>query len=87
MAEKYKVQLDRPGCIGAAACAAANSKRWVMSPQDGKVDLTEGKPMKQEGWLETEIDEAELATNIEAAKACPVAVIHILKKTTGEKIA
>ncbi len=87
MTEKpYKLQFDRIGCIGAAACAAVHPKRWIMSPKDGKADLVDGKPMQQEGWFETDIPAEELALDIEAAKACPVAVILLIKKQNGEKI-
>ena len=27
---KYRVEYDREGCIGAAACVVVDSKNWVM---------------------------------------------------------
>ncbi len=72
--KKYVLEYDREGCIGAAACAAV-SKNWVISPEDGKAD-----------YLEAEFSEAELEENMEAARSCPVNVIHIKRKDTGEKL-
>ena len=53
---KYKVEYDREGCIGAAACAAADPKNWVMV-DDGKADLVDGE-LKGELWIK-EIPEEE----------------------------
>lgn len=79
---KYKIFYDREGCIGAAACAVV-SERWKIA-QDGKADLDGGK-QDDAGWFIAEIDEADLEKEIEAAKACPVLVIHI-KDENGNQI-
>ncbi len=72
--KKYVIEYDREGCIGAAACAAV-SKNWVISPEDGKAD-----------YNEVEFGEEELEENLEAARSCPVNVIHIKRKDNGDKI-
>ena len=79
---KYKIFYDREGCIGAAACAAV-SERWKIA-SDGKADLVGGK-QDDAGWFIAEIDEADLEKEIEAAKACPVLVIHI-KDENGNQV-
>lgn len=79
--------LDRKGCIGAAACAAVAPKFWKMNDEDGKVDLIGGKASKNNEHQEIEIDEADLQMNKEAADVCPVKVIVIKNKQTGEKVA
>jgi ferredoxin len=71
---KYEIQYDRDGCIGAGACANVDPSNWRMA-SDGKADL-----------LKKDIDEAELEASINAARACPVNVIHIVNKETGEKL-
>ncbi|MBI2143744.1 ferredoxin [Candidatus Woesearchaeota archaeon] len=81
---KYLLEHDRPNCIGCGACAAVCPKFWEMN-DDGKSDIKGGKPRKDE-WQELEIDEKDFETNREAAESCPVNVIHIKNKETGEKI-
>lgn len=72
---KYVIRHDRPNCIGCAACEAVCSKFWEMNA-DGKSDV-KGSNTREDGWLELEIDEADLQCNKEAAESCPVNVIHI----------
>ncbi len=79
----YKIVYDRPGCIGAAACVAIAPKVWVMN-DDGKADLIGGKKISENEW-ELEVSE-ELEVNVDAAQGCPVNVIRIFDKETGEKI-
>lgn len=74
---------DRPNCIGCAACTAVAPQFWEMN-QDGKSDIINGKNVDDE-WQEKEIDDKEFPVNLDAARACPVNVIHIIKKSTGEK--
>ncbi|MFH0954917.1 MAG: ferredoxin [Candidatus Micrarchaeota archaeon] len=62
---KYKIVYDSAGCIGAAACAAVAPDVWKVG-DDGKAHL-----------LIREFDEKDLQKNLDAAKACPVNVIHI----------
>lgn len=81
---KYRIEFDRTNCIGAAACAAVYPDKWVMK-DDGKPDIVgaEPNPEKQELIVE---NEEEARKHIEAAKSCPVLVIHVTNLDTGEKI-
>ena len=81
---KYLLEHDRPNCIGCAACAAVNPKHWEMK-DDGKSDIIGGK-QREDGWQELEIDEQDFEDDKQAAECCPVNVIHLKKKDTGEKI-
>lgn len=73
--KKYTIEFDRVGCIGAAACCAVAPEQWVMR-EDGKPDL-----------IYPEIGDDKLQENIEAAEVCPVRVIKILVKKTGQQLA
>ena len=83
----WRIEHDRPGCIGCSACAAVAPESWTMSPADGKSDLVGSKETKNgdEITLE-ELELEDLGSNKEAAETCPVNVIHIINKKTGEKI-
>ena len=81
---KYLLEHDRPDCIACAACAAVSPKRWEMN-EDGKSDIKEGKH-REDGWQELEIEENDFEEDKAAAEACPVNVIHLKNKETGEKI-
>ena len=81
---KYKLEHDRPNCIGCAACAAVAPDFWTMH-EDGKSDIV-GCKHRDDGWEELNIEEKNFAENNEAADSCPVNVIHIVNKETGEKI-
>ena len=83
---KYIVRYDREGCIGAAACVGMDPKNWILAPSDGKADLIEGKENGQSGIWEKEIDESELEAMMNAARGCPVIVIHVFNKETGEQL-
>ena len=82
--KKYILQHDRPNCIGCAACEAVAPDFWEMN-QDGKSDIKNVKTLEN-GCQELEIDEKNYEENKEAADSCPVNVIHLVKKKTGEKI-
>ena len=79
---KYKVEFIKIECIGALACVAVHSKRWIPT-NDGKVDLEGGK--EENGKYILWIDEKELPKMKEAAEVCPVNVIHIYDEK-GTKI-
>lgn len=84
----YKIQHDRPNCIGCGACAAVSPDYWEMSPTDGKSDLKEAKETKKGEEIileEREISQEKYQSNKEAADSCPVNVIHIFDKE-GKKI-
>ena len=83
-AKKYKLMHDRPNCIGCAACAAVAPDFWTMH-EDGKSDIV-GCKMRDDEWEELDIEEKDYKENKEAADSCPVNVIHIVDKKTGEKI-
>jgi len=86
MGKRYIVVYDRPNCIGAGACTAANPKRWKMNyDRDGKADLIGGKE-KKDTTATLEIDEKEFEAMKASAEICPVNVIHIYEKKTGKKI-
>ena len=80
----YILQHDRPNCIGCAACEAVAPEFWEMN-QDGKSDIKQGKNLEN-GCQELEIDEKNYEENKEAADSCPVNVIHLVNKKTGERI-
>ena len=62
---RYKVDLDRPNCIGCGACVAACPSNWEMQ-SDGK---TQNK--------KDTIEDSEYSNNKEAEEVCPVSVIKI----------
>lgn len=86
MAKKYKIVYERKDCIGAAACTAV-SKLWVIKERgDGKADLLGSESKQNNDIQEKIIDENQLEEMMEAARVCPVNVIHIYDLETGEKI-
>lgn len=82
---KYKVELDRDGCIGAAVCEAVCPKHWKMA-DDGKVDLIGSTKSAEGEFYSKEIEQEDYESMKMAADGCPVKVIHIQNKDTGEKI-
>ena len=80
---KYRVEYDREGCIGAAACVVVDSKNWVMV-DDGKADLIKGEK-KGEIWIK-EISEEQIKAMKTAATVCPVFVIKVFDEK-GREIA
>jgi len=83
--KKYRVELDREGCIGITTCANVDPENWVMA-KDNKVDLKNSSQDPKTKFFIREIDEIELKRWIEAAEVCPVNVIHIIDIETGEKL-
>jgi ferredoxin len=67
---KYKIVQDHENCIGCGSCVSICQDFWKMD-DDSKAVLTKGKNNE----LETE----DLDCNMDAAKACPVNVIHIFE--------
>ena len=84
VSKKYIIEHDRPNCIGCAACAAVAPDFWTMN-EDGKSDIV-GCKNRDDEWEELDIGEKDYQVNKEAADSCPVNVIHIKNKETGEKI-
>ena len=84
--KKYRVVYDRKDCIGAAACTAV-SKLWTIKEGgDGKADLDGSESKQNNDVQEKIIDETQLEEMLEAARVCPVNIIHIFDMETGEKI-
>lgn len=81
---KYVLQHDRPNCIGCAACESVAPEFWEMN-EDGKSDIKNGKNLEN-GCQELDFEEKDFQLNKDAAYSCPVNVIHIVKKETGEKL-
>ena len=80
----YILKHNRPDCIGCAACEAVAPDFWEMNA-DSKSDIKGGKNVDN-GWQELEFKEKDLQINKDGADSCPVNVIHIVKKETGEKL-
>ena len=86
---EHKVEHDRPGCIGCGACAAVAPELWEMSGVDGKSDLITCERKEENGEVVLEfsgISQDDFGKQKEAAESCPVNVIHIVNKDTGEKL-
>ena len=81
---KYKIEHNRPDCIGCAACAAVAPEHWEMD-EDGKSNVIGGN-RTPEGKEERDLEEKDFEENKDAADSCPVNVIHIIRKDTNEKI-
>ena len=80
MTEKYKIEHNRPECIGCGVCVAVSDKFWEMN-SEGKAHLKESKHLEnKEEWETKEIEDEDLQINKEAAESCPVNVIHIRDK-------
>lgn len=80
----YKLQHDRPNCIGCGACEAVAMNFFEMK-DDGKIQVKGGKKSDGEQW-EMDFEEKDFKILKDAADSCPVNVIHIIKKDSGEKI-
>jgi ferredoxin len=70
-----KIIHEREKCIGCGSCTALCPKFFEMA-DDGKAKLIEGQK-NAEGNDELEVEEVGCAQ--EAADACPVQIIHIIK--------
>ena len=77
MSNIYLLEFDRKNCIAALNCTAVHPGGWTVA-RDGKAELVEGKgdAAKQT----KEITEDDFARHLKAAQACPVNVIHIIRK-------
>lgn len=70
------VDHDHPECIGCGACAAILPEFWEMI--EDKAHLKESHLVGEHEHLEVKSEE-NFAKNLEAAEACPVNCIHLLK--------
>lgn len=75
---KYLIKHNRQNCIGCGACASICPDFWQMA-NDNKSQLKGGQK-KSNGTYELEIEEKDFACNQQAADACPVKVINVVKK-------
>ncbi|MBU0636048.1 ferredoxin [Candidatus Micrarchaeota archaeon] len=78
----YKIEHDKPNCIGCAACVAVAPDFWEM--ENDKSHLKESKPMGE--GEQREIEEKDKQVNIDAAQSCPVNVIHVKDKAGKELV-
>lgn len=85
MEKRYKVELDRDGCIGVTTCVAVVPDELSMA-EDNKVDMKDSIQDQKTKFFVREIDESELKKWMEAAEVCPVNVIHITELKTGKKL-
>ena len=81
----FRIEHDRPVCIGCGACAAIHPDRWVMDEGDGKSNVVGAKRLENE-QEELDIEEDEFERNKEAADCCPVNCIHIRNKENNERL-
>jgi len=80
---KFKIEHDRPNCIGCGACAALQPDLWEMD-QDGKSNIVGGTKLK-DGGEEIFFNEDLHDAHKEAAESCPVNVIHIRNLEKDER--
>ena len=80
----YRIVYEREGCIGAASCSAVHPEEWKLDDEN-KAVLKNSKEIKP-SIFELEIEEEKLEQHLASARACPVNVIHIYNKETGEKL-
>ncbi len=81
---KYKITYDRDACIGAASCVAVEPNFWSLD-KENKAILA-GSQKESDSIFAREIDEKDFASNLDAAKSCPVNCIHITEKETKKQI-
>ncbi|MBS3061883.1 MAG: ferredoxin [Candidatus Diapherotrites archaeon] len=79
-----KIEHDKPNCIGCGACAAVCPDFWEMEGDKSHLKGSkDGGPF--EGGEELEIKDSDEEKNMEAARSCPVNVIH-LKAKDGKQL-
>ncbi|MFH0955335.1 MAG: ferredoxin [Candidatus Micrarchaeota archaeon] len=78
----YKIKFDKPNCIGCGACAAVAPEFWEMQGDKSHVKDSKENP---DGSEERGISDSQKPKNVEAAKSCPVNVIHLVD-ATGKKL-
>jgi ferredoxin len=72
-----KILQQRSKCIGCNLCYEIWPLRWRISRTDGKCTLIGG--IEKKGIWQVTVSEDELPPNREAAKACPVKIIQIIR--------
>lgn len=89
MPPRYRIEYDREGCIGAGSCAAVDATHFLISDKDGKADLVKSEKTTdvKEEKKNLFIFETDDITDLKAAaEACPVNVIRIIDKKTGDRV-
>ncbi|MBI4163800.1 MAG: ferredoxin [Candidatus Aenigmarchaeota archaeon] len=81
---KLRVEYDKNGCIGAASCVAVDPLRYKLDNL-GKADLLGSHVEGNLQILEIETDDPTIF--VEGARACPVLIIKVINKETGEILA
>ncbi len=80
-----KIEHDKPNCIGCGACAAVCPDFWEMEGDKSHLKGSkDGGPY--EGGEELEVQDKDQEKNMEAAKSCPVNVIHVKDKAGKQLI-
>ena len=83
---KYKIEHNKPECIGCGVCAALAEKFWEMD-NEGKSHLISSKDLdNRQGWETRSIEHHDFKINLESAESCPVNVIHIKDKDGNQII-
>ncbi len=77
----YKIEHDKPNCIGCGACAAVAPEFWEM--EGDKSHLKGSRPLGE--GEQRDIEDKDQKPNMEAAQSCPVNVIH-LKDANGKQL-
>jgi len=72
-----KILQQRAKCIGCNLCSEIWPLRWRVSRVDGKCTLVDG--VEKKGIWQLVISADELSPNEQAAKACPVKIIKIVR--------
>ncbi len=84
MACSHKILHDRPNCIGCGLCVNVAPEFWKMA-DDGKSNVL-GAQSLPDGTEVLEIEEKDLACNMDAAEICPVNVIHLVEIGSGKQL-
>ena len=74
---RYKITLDREGCIGCGACTSVAPDFFEMG-DDGKSQL--------KGKKKDELDLDNYDNILDAANTCPVNVIHVFDNEKKERL-
>ena len=76
----FKIEHDKANCIGCGACTAVCSQFFEMEGDKSHlIGSKAGGPYS--GGEELEVADKDQPKVLEAAKSCPVNVIHVLDKS------
>lgn len=71
-----KIIHYREKCIGCNSCVEHDPSRWIIMTEDGKAMLKRAKK-KKEVYI-VEITTLEVEKSKEAARDCPMQIIHVV---------